>query len=126
MPGPPTANWAGPHPAKRTPPVASSSGCGYLRVATVRGSLGSRGPRGVGRCRTVEAFRVDRAQVGDLALLQLEPLQLAAGGLTPPLGALAEHELDPDLEPERDDPLDHRLLGVLVAVTDHLDVVRSH
>ena len=63
------ANWAGRHPAKRTPPVASSSGCGYLRIATVRGPAGSRGPTGVGRRRTVEALRVDRAQVGDLPLL---------------------------------------------------------
>src|ERR1700758_4966665 len=97
------ANWAGRHPAKRTPPVASSSGCGNLRIATVRGPVGSRGPTGVGRRRTVEALCVDRAQVGDLTLPQLQALQLAAGELSPHLGSVGEHQLDPDLESERDD-----------------------
>ena len=73
------ANWAGRHPAKRTPPVASSSGCGNLRIASVRGPVGSRGPTGVGRGRTVEAFRVHRAEVGDLPLLQLQPLGFEIG-----------------------------------------------
>src|SRR5882757_11222141 len=71
------AGRAGRHPAKRTPPVASSNGCGNLRIASVRGLVGSRGPTSVGRGRTVEAFCVHRAQVGDLAFAQLEPLGFA-------------------------------------------------
>src|ERR1700733_11981638 len=111
---------------KCTPPFASSSGCGYFRVVAARGPLGSRGPRGVGRWRTVEALGMDRTQVGDLPLPQFQSLQLLAGQLSPDLVAVGEHQLDPDLEAERDDPLDHRLLGVLVLVADDLDVVRSH
>ena len=53
---------------------------------------------GSGRRRTVEAFCLDRAQVGDLPLAQLEPLQLGAGQLRPDLGPVAERQLDPDLE----------------------------
>src|SRR6201996_120338 len=73
---------------KRTPPFASSSGCGHFRVVAARGPRGSRGPRGVGRGRTVEALGMDRAQVGDLPLAQFQSLQLLAGQLGPDLVAV--------------------------------------
>ena len=90
-------------------------------------SAGSRGPTIVGRRTiTVEALGLAGPQVDDLPLAQLQLLQLGAGQLRPDLGAVAEHELDPDLEAEGDDPLHHRLLGALVGVEHDLHVVRAH
>ena len=80
----------------------------------------------VGRRVTVEALGLARPQVDDLALAQLELLQLGAGQLRPDLGPVGEHELDPDLEAEGDDPLHHRLLGALVGVEHDVHVVRPH
>src|SRR5215207_862203 len=94
------ARWGGALPGKSAPrPVASSNGCRFLCLVLVVRSAGSRGPR-IRRGRTVEALGLGRAQVGDLPLAQLQALQLVAGQLRPDLGAVAEHELDPDLEAE--------------------------
>src|SRR3954454_1154687 len=85
------AKWGGASPGKKTPhPVASSNGCRYLCVAAVLGPAGSRGPAGSGRRRTVEAFCLDRAEVGDLPLAQLQSLQFGPGQLRPDLGAVGE------------------------------------
>src|SRR6187551_4009126 len=122
------ANWGEAPPGKARPaPFAPSGGCSYFCVFVALGIAGSRGPTIAGRRDiTAEALGLAGTKVDDLALAQLELLQLGAGQLRPNLGAVAEYELDPDLETERDDALHHRLLSTLVGVEHDVHVVRPH
>ena len=69
------------------------------------GSLPTRTPGS----RTDTTRLAARAHVDDLAALELELLGLVAGELRGQVLAVLAHELDPHLEAEVDDPLDHRL-----------------
>src|ERR1044072_7776136 len=108
---------AGRHPARGRPtPFASSGGCSYLCVIPTLFPGGSRSPPGRGLGITAEALCLGSSEIDDLSFPQLEPLELGAGELRPDLGAVTKHELDPDLEAEGDDPLDHPPPGVLVGL----------
>src|SRR6185312_6777012 len=65
-----------------------------------------------------------RADVDDLAGRELEELGLVACRLDRQPLPGAVHELDPDVEPEVHDSLDHDLAGRAVRLERHLEVVR--
>src|SRR5688500_7815278 len=89
-----------------------------------RGDLARRPRRALGRL--AEDTLPFGADPHDLPALELELLAGVARQLRPELLAVAAHELDPDLEAEMDDPLDHRLLGLIGGREQHLQVVRAH
>src|SRR5690242_11143697 len=80
-------------------------------------------------CRTDgsgEGGLARRADVDDLAAVELELLRLVAGQLHRERLAVLAHELDAHLEAEVQDPLDHRLARRAVRLEDELEVVRAH
>src|SRR5437763_8500931 len=78
------------------------------------------------RERSGEGRLARRADVDDLAAVELETLGFVARQLHRERLAVLAHELDADLEPEADDPLDHRLARRSVRLEDELEVVRPH
>src|SRR5205823_3990094 len=62
----------------------------------------------------------------DLAVLELAALRLVSRQLHGHALAVVAHEVDPHLEAEVDDPLDHRLACRPVRLERQLEVVRTH
>src|SRR3954454_312857 len=67
-----------------------------------------------------------RADVDELALLQLELLDLGPRELRPHVQAVAGLEVNPDLEAEVHDALDLSLHGTLGRHQQHIQIMRPH